>query len=233
MTFSQILRNLRREKDITQKELGEAIGKSNRVISYYENEQSDSNLPDSETLSKIAKFFGVSVDYLLGIADQRSTAKMELVQKLIDLTTSKIIDWEHITTRTAIPFRNQYFIYQKTYTYLDPDFGERRMLIYDETSLGKAFTVEVLEKSYLMYQVNTNNDHTLPNNIVLYLSIFTGPNEDDILTISNNETGNLLQDLFEIVDNLVNNNENKIIRSSLDDLNSLTDPENENFDIPF
>lgn len=232
MTFSQILRNLRREKDITQKELGEAIGKSNRVISYYENEQSDSNLPDSETLSRIANFFGVSVDYLLGIADQRSTAKIELVQKLVDLTTNKVIDWEHITTATEIPFANQYFIYQKTHTYFDPDFGERRMLIYDEASLGKAFTVEILRKSYLMYQV-TNNDYLPSSNKNLYLSIFTGPNEDDILTISNSETGNLLQDLFEIVDNLMNNNENKIIRSSLDDLNSLTDPENENFDIPF
>ena len=36
MNFSKILKSLRKEYNLTQKELGEIIGKSNRVISYYE-----------------------------------------------------------------------------------------------------------------------------------------------------------------------------------------------------
>ena len=63
MTFGERLRTLRVDANMTQDELGEAIGVSPRVIGYYE---SDNRFPkDQETLVAIAKVFQVSLDYLL------------------------------------------------------------------------------------------------------------------------------------------------------------------------
>lgn len=60
------LRSLRKEKNLSQKELAERIGVSNVVLSRYEL---DDRKPDFDTLEKIADFFNVTIDYLLGRSD--------------------------------------------------------------------------------------------------------------------------------------------------------------------
>lgn len=67
MSFGERLKELRLDKDITQKELGSIIGVSDRVVGYYE---SDDRFPrDEAVLRSIADYFNVSVDYLLGRTD--------------------------------------------------------------------------------------------------------------------------------------------------------------------
>lgn len=66
------LRLLRREKDITMKKLGKNLGLAESTISLYETGKRQ---PDFETLSKIAEYFNVSVDYLLGNSDIRNPYK--------------------------------------------------------------------------------------------------------------------------------------------------------------
>lgn len=62
MTFGERLRELRKSRHMTQKELGKALFISERVISYYEQ---DERFPgDTMTIIRIAEFFDVSVDYL-------------------------------------------------------------------------------------------------------------------------------------------------------------------------
>ena len=51
---------------ITQRELGEAIGKTRQTVSQYCNGTSE---PPYETLVRIAKYLGVTTDYLLGATD--------------------------------------------------------------------------------------------------------------------------------------------------------------------
>lgn len=63
MNIGQIIRRLRREKDITQKELGKAVGVAESTISLYE---SGRNIPDLNMMRKLALFFNVSLDYLAG-----------------------------------------------------------------------------------------------------------------------------------------------------------------------
>lgn len=94
MKFGDLLRKLREEKGITQKKLGEIIGKSNRVISYYENEMTEDNYPDDETLREIAKYFNVSISFLLGLDDVKLTPKMALVMKLIEVTSNNELNWD-------------------------------------------------------------------------------------------------------------------------------------------
>lgn len=57
------LKKLRKEKKITQEELGNKINVTKVSISGYENGIRN---PDTDTLQKIADFFGVTTDYLLG-----------------------------------------------------------------------------------------------------------------------------------------------------------------------
>lgn len=71
MSLQNRLRALRNEKKMTQAELGKAINVSNVSISGYEN---GIRFPDTETLEKLATFFDVSTDYLLGRSDEKNPA---------------------------------------------------------------------------------------------------------------------------------------------------------------
>lgn len=61
--FGNILKELRLEKGISQRKLGEDLGVVNQTVSFWET---GSREPDLDTLVKIAKYFDVSVGYLLG-----------------------------------------------------------------------------------------------------------------------------------------------------------------------
>lgn len=57
---------LRKSFGLTQKELAENVGIARATLSGYEKQTSQ---PDIETLKKLASFFSVSTDYLLGLED--------------------------------------------------------------------------------------------------------------------------------------------------------------------
>lgn len=57
-----LLKELRQEKRLSQKKLGEALGLGQRTISYFENGERN---PDIKTIKKFCKFFGVSADEFL------------------------------------------------------------------------------------------------------------------------------------------------------------------------
>ena len=65
------LRELRKARGITMKELGDMLGVSESTISLYENGKRE---PSYELLLKIAEFFNVSVDYLLRGEDKKPVA---------------------------------------------------------------------------------------------------------------------------------------------------------------
>ena len=62
------IRNLREDKDLTQKQMGEVLQCSQRIYSNYEC--GDVDIP-TEILSKLAQFHGTSVDYLLELTDEK------------------------------------------------------------------------------------------------------------------------------------------------------------------
>ena len=62
------LKQLRGEKKITQRQLGEAIGVSQQSINKYENYEIE---PDIRTLILMADYFETSIDYLVGHSDIR------------------------------------------------------------------------------------------------------------------------------------------------------------------
>lgn len=70
MNFAERLKELRIETDMSQKELAAVLALSDRVISYYESNQRFPN--DPAVLVKIANYFNVSLDYLLGASPFRT-----------------------------------------------------------------------------------------------------------------------------------------------------------------
>ena len=59
----ETLLKLRKSKGATQKELADFLGISRQAYANYENGNRE---PDNNTLLKLASYFNVSVDYLLG-----------------------------------------------------------------------------------------------------------------------------------------------------------------------
>ena len=60
------VRDLREDKDLTQREVAKALNCSQQVYSNYELGQRD--IP-TDILIKLSAFYRVSVDYILGISD--------------------------------------------------------------------------------------------------------------------------------------------------------------------
>ena len=80
------IKELRTERELTQVEVATALGISRQVFANYEKEI---NYPDPYMLIKIADFFDVSIDYLVGrtnefdIIESSSQIKVGIEQELL------------------------------------------------------------------------------------------------------------------------------------------------------
>lgn len=64
--FNERFRELRKKKGLSQRELANVLHMSNSTVAMYETGKRQ---PDFESLEKIADFFNVDIDYLLGRKD--------------------------------------------------------------------------------------------------------------------------------------------------------------------
>lgn len=98
--FSERLRELRNEKEISQKELAAELFVSQQTVAKWETDRST---PNPEMISKIAQYFEVSSDYLLGISNLKSAAvknseaadenkKMSVLNKKDERQIEKILE---------------------------------------------------------------------------------------------------------------------------------------------
>jgi DNA-binding XRE family transcriptional regulator len=69
-TFSERIKELRLEKNLTQTQLGEIIGVKHFSIYSYEKGRA---CPEMRGLVALADYFDVSMDYLAGRTDKRET----------------------------------------------------------------------------------------------------------------------------------------------------------------
>jgi len=80
--FGDRLRDLRREKDMMQSEFGEIFGLSPSAIGSYERGERE---PTIELIIAFAEFFGVSLDYMLGRAEERMSVSEYINSRNIQL----------------------------------------------------------------------------------------------------------------------------------------------------
>lgn len=78
--FGDNLKHLRKSRGLTQKDFGARVGLSKAVVSKYE---SGMGYPSLDVLARIALYFGVTTDYLVGVARGKTI-------DVSDLTDSQI-----------------------------------------------------------------------------------------------------------------------------------------------
>lgn len=88
MTFGDILKILRKNKKMTQSDLAKQLNVDRSTIGKWEN---DSSTPDFQKLLKIASFFDVETDFLLG--NYKGKRRKEIMEKIVhiiyDLTSEE------------------------------------------------------------------------------------------------------------------------------------------------
>ncbi len=80
--FGRILKDLRKTKKLTQKQLAAQIGLTTTAVSKYELNES---VPPLDVLRILASVFGVSIDYLAGIEKAPSIPTAGLSKEQIDI----------------------------------------------------------------------------------------------------------------------------------------------------
>lgn len=100
-TFAERLKELRKEKRITQEKLADRFFITKSAISKYEN---GVNTPENKLLQDMADFFEVSVDYLLG---RTNDAKPSVKEWQPQLTKKDEKDIEKSLNKTLEMLENQ------------------------------------------------------------------------------------------------------------------------------
>lgn len=70
-TLGERIKQLRTENEMTQEEFGKLFGVTKYAVSLYE---SDKSVPNDEIKKKIADYFQVSLDWLMGVSEIRNPA---------------------------------------------------------------------------------------------------------------------------------------------------------------
>lgn len=73
-TFKHILKQLRKESDLTQRDLAKELSVSSSTIAMWETGK---RLPSPEYYEQIADFFNVDIDYLYGRSDIRQKVRFD------------------------------------------------------------------------------------------------------------------------------------------------------------
>lgn len=94
MTIGNIIADLRKEKNMTQEALANALGVTNQAVSKWESDQS---CPDIALLPTLADLFGVSIDYLFGRTGQA-------------VPTESALPWENDDTVRIVVFQGHTYL---------------------------------------------------------------------------------------------------------------------------
>ena len=148
MEFRDRLIKLRKELNLTQEELAKKIGYTRTAISAWEIGR---NEPSNTDTIKLAEYFGVSTDYLLGKSDNRNSDIP--VSKIPILGTVKAgYDWlaeeniiDYITLKENIPNVDEYYALRITGDSMLPLLAEGDLVIvHDQDDVESGQTAVIL-----------------------------------------------------------------------------------------
>ena len=139
---------LREEKKIRQDELAKVLSISPSAVGMYERDERE---PNDEITLKLAEYFGVSTDYLLGKSDNRNSDVP--ISKIPILGTVKAgYDWlaeenivDYITLKENIPNVGEYYALRITGDSMLPLLAEGDLVIvHDQDDVESGQTAVVL-----------------------------------------------------------------------------------------
>lgn len=96
--FGEILAELRQDRGLTQRDLAKLFFVTPGTISNYEKGR---HLPDAERLIKIADYFSVTTDYLLGRSSSNLPVDVFSTPLLDDMTSGEMIQLVQALSRIA------------------------------------------------------------------------------------------------------------------------------------
>lgn len=104
--FKDRLKELRKDYSITQQELADKIGIVRTAIANYETGRT---IPDSDTLTLLAKIFNTTTDYLLGISNIRNPYQNKNIKETPE--EQDIVPEEFINADEARAYVNKHQIF--------------------------------------------------------------------------------------------------------------------------
>lgn len=87
-TISIRLKELRKEKDVMQKDVANFLDISSSAYGFYEQGK---RTPTSDIVVKLAEYFDVSTDYLLGKTDEKNYNLVQAIARI-----NRLINYEHL-----------------------------------------------------------------------------------------------------------------------------------------
>lgn len=103
--LSELLQNVKTEKGIIQDDVAKAIGVSRQALGKWANGET---VPDILDFKKLAKYFNVSTDYLLGLTENATTdTDLQAACKYTGLSEKAL---ENLIANKNDPHRNEYLI---------------------------------------------------------------------------------------------------------------------------
>ncbi len=91
--FSDNLKYLRKQRGLTQKELGLKLNLSKAVISKYEN---GLGFPTLDLLMQFSEYFNVTTDYLLGVDHNKSIDVTDLTDEQINSLQNVVAEYRKL-----------------------------------------------------------------------------------------------------------------------------------------
>jgi len=109
LRFSDRIKSLRKQNNLTQEMLGEKMGLAQKSIASWETEKS---FPDTPTLARLCTYFNISADYLLGLsddptlrndaADRAAAAELIASDEVKEITEEQLKEWLPEDLRDAV-----------------------------------------------------------------------------------------------------------------------------------
>ncbi len=134
--ISQNLIELRKNRNLKQSELSDAIGYSDKTISRWEN---GTSVPDISTLVKLAKFYNVSLNDLI-----KENAVEKSVDETPEIQTKKIKDLSNLSLTLLTVWLIAVMVY----------IG---MILFDKEPLWQIFICAIPISAYLGYRHTSRN----------------------------------------------------------------------------
>ena len=145
-SFPTILRALMEERKVTQQKIAEICSVKPQSVSQWRNGETR---PDILSLAKIAKHFGVSTDYLLGLTDVKTT----------DTATKELCGTLGLSENAVSLLQN------KIPLYFDfPEISDSQLYVAQTVA-----TLNALISDHIEYLTNANNRNTEEKHSLLQL----------------------------------------------------------------
>lgn len=160
------LKSARKAAGMTQAEVAKIVGITQNGYSYWENGKAKI---DNESLAKLSRIFGVSIDYLIGVDDSLDGKAIRIpvlgsVPAGIPIEAIEdIVDWEDLPKSMATGGR-EYFALQVKGDSMWPDYlpGDTVIVRKQPTcQSGEDCVVYVNGYEATLKQVRLNDDHSL------------------------------------------------------------------------